>query len=279
MVSVIIPTYNDAQWLSEAIDSVLATEFGHGLEIIVVDDCSTEESSKAKLAELEGIYSEVKFIRNKKNGHLAHSRNEGIKVSQYPYILPLDADDKIDKGFIQKAYNLLQEKEDVIAVTAWANLFGDVQGVRKVSGGGIDNFLRQNNSFATALYRKSLWDKVGGYNEEMKRGYEDWDFWLRGLSATGGSIQAIEEPLFFYRQRRNSMVKGTNQKHHDILAEMLNRLFLTSSTDIQQRLFNTYFDKAATQERANKEMKASARRLFKALARRIVVDTKRKFSP
>jgi hypothetical protein len=76
------------------------------------------------------------------------------------------------------------------------------------------------NEFAyCALYRSEVWDAVGGYNTNMKGGYEDWDFWL-GCVEAGLKARRLPEPLFRYRVRSGSMHDLARQRHGELLARL-----------------------------------------------------------
>ena len=99
LISVIIPCYNQGQYLAESIGSALASDYQE-LEIIVVDDGSTDPETIALLDQL--AYSKTRLIRQENRG-LAAARNWGIAEAQGTYILPLDADDRIGPQYISQA--------------------------------------------------------------------------------------------------------------------------------------------------------------------------------
>jgi GT2 family glycosyltransferase len=70
-------------------------------------------------------------------------------------------------------------------------------------GGGITNFLFDNNSVSFALIRKKCWEEIGGYDEQMKNGFEDWEFWI-ALTKRGWDIYVIPEFYFNYRQKESN---------------------------------------------------------------------------
>lgn len=105
LVSVIIPTYNRAEWLKEAINSVLNQSYEH-IEILVIDDGSEE-----KIAELDILKNErIKYFRNENHG-VAFSRNFGMKKSRGKYIAFLDSDDFWDKEKLKVQVQKLEDSE------------------------------------------------------------------------------------------------------------------------------------------------------------------------
>jgi len=120
LVSIIIPCYNQGRYLAESIGSVLASDFTE-LEIIVVDDGSTEPETRRILDMLE--YPKTRLIR-RANGGLAAARNSGIAEAQGRYILPLDADDRIGPEYLGQAVAALEADPQLGVVYCRAERFG-----------------------------------------------------------------------------------------------------------------------------------------------------------
>ena len=75
--------------------------------------------------------------------------------------------------------------------------------------------LYQNQLIATSLFYRSSWKDVGGYDEQMKTGFEDWEFWLRILKAENKSYKIVPEVLFYYRKSKQSMLVDTVTNHFE----------------------------------------------------------------
>ena len=203
--SIIIPNYNYSQYLGEAIESALGQTLK--CEIIVVDDCSTDDSIKVALK------YPVNIIQRTENKGLGAARNLGIKAAKGNWILPLDSDDLIHPRFIEKTLG----QGDVVG-TGLEEFENSNKKYLPPSNLKWQDFLEHNRLYGTTLFRKSLWEKVGGYREGLA-GYEDWDFWLR-LAYAGAEINIVREYLFFYRKHGKSMitdVKANHEKHFEIL--------------------------------------------------------------
>jgi glycosyltransferase involved in cell wall biosynthesis len=223
LVSVIIPCYNDGQYLDDSIGSARNQAF-KDLEIIVVNDGSTDPATLEKLAKLND--GTVRVL-HKENGHLASARNHGIRHANGSIIVTLDADDRFEPSFVEKGVRVLQESEKVGAVTCYLRSFGVKKYRWKPLGGDIRNFLYRQESCASAMFRKACWEKIGGYDEKMKTGYEDWEFWLR-LTAGGWTVHVLKEFLLNYRvtaksmlltqsePRREEIVNYIMEKHRDL---------------------------------------------------------------
>lgn len=197
-VSVIMPCYNDGQYIREAIDSVKNQTYPN-IEIVVIDDGSDDPKTCQILDELVG---EVCLLKSK---HLrpAGARNLGIQNATGKYILPLDSDDKIDATYIEKCVNVLKDNEKIGAVYCYADLFGEKSGEWDLPRYSFKRMLVDNIVFVTAMFRKEDWEKVGGFDTDMDSGMEDYAFWI-SILALGKEIYQIPETLFHYRIKKTS---------------------------------------------------------------------------
>ncbi len=199
-VSVIIPCYNQGAWLDEAVASVLA-QTRRDFEIIVVNDGSTDRATNELLASYNR--PGVMVIRTENRG-LAMARNTGIEKARGEFILPLDADDCIAPTYLELALERMERDSSLGVVYCRGELFGDRSGPINAPLFSHWGMLVSNLIFCTALFRRSDWKRVGGYNPEMVYGCEDWDFWL-SLLELGRTAYRIPETLFRYRVRESSM--------------------------------------------------------------------------
>jgi glycosyltransferase involved in cell wall biosynthesis len=200
-ISVIIPCYNDGKYLKEAINSVIASTY-KDYEIIIVNDASNDKETIEIINNIN--IEKVKVISCKINKGLSHARNYGISQSSGKYILPLDADDKIAPTYIAKAIDVLEKNENIGIIYCYAELFGTIQGKWDLPQYDLGIMLIDNIIFATAVFRRKDWQRVGGYCEKWKQGLEDYDFWLSVLELRREVVQ-IPETLFFYRKKEMSM--------------------------------------------------------------------------
>ena len=217
LVSVVIPCFNHGAYLSDAINSILQQTYKN-YEIIVVNDGSTES---ATINVLNNLTSPNTTVLNKENGHLASARNFGIKNSKADFILLLDADDKFESTFLEKSVNILLNNHKVGFVSCYYKYFDGSDLLLNYSeSGGIEKYLVKNNNVACALIRKEIWEQVGGYNENYKDGYEDWDFWIK-VTDKGWNGFIIEEPLFYYRVKKKSMIIESRKKHLQLVKSLV----------------------------------------------------------
>ncbi len=206
-LSVVIPCYNHGEFILQAIASVESCQ-AKVYEILIVNDGSTDPLTQKVLQALsERGYSVI----HQENQGLASARNHGISLAKGRYILPLDSDNKIRPNYITKAIKILDRQPEVGVVYGNFEFFGDVTGMQKVPEFDINLIVRGNYIDACAVFRKIAWQDAGGYDERIpeKLGYEDWDFWL-SVAEKGWQFYHIDEVLFDYRLRSNSMVSRCN---------------------------------------------------------------------
>jgi glycosyltransferase involved in cell wall biosynthesis len=198
-VSVVITTYNRPQFLKRAVQSAL--QAGPDLEVIVVDDCSTDETPDV-CAEL----ADVRYIKLSTNQGLAHARNVGVAESSSEFIAFLDDDDLRLPDSLEKQLCKMMAEERIALCYARA-LIGDAR--RQLPTGEIypsecpqgDIFweLLENNfiPMPTVLVRKSALLELGGFNTALPL-VEDWDMWLR--ISESFLVAAVEEPVAIHRK-------------------------------------------------------------------------------
>lgn len=204
-ISVVIPCYNQGVWLDEAVASVLA-QTCRDFEIIVVNDGSTDPATNKLLDHYRR--PQVRVIRTENRG-LATARNTGIEQARGEFILPLDADDCLAPTYLELALARMERGSSLGIIYCLGELFGDRSGPINAPSFSRWGMLVSNLIFCTALFRRSDWQRVGGYNPEMVHGCEDWDFWL-SLLELGRTVYRIPEVLFRYRVRESSMNQAMN---------------------------------------------------------------------
>lgn len=216
-ISVIVPCYNQAQYLDDALYSVLSQTY-HDWECVIVDDGSPDntEAVATKWTEKD---SRFKYVF-KENGGLCSARNYGIERATGEFILPLDADDKIAANYVALTLDSFQEDASLTVVYCRAEKFGDEEGLWLLPPFSLFNLAQNNMIFCSAIFRKLDWELVRGYDEKMIYGLEDWDFWIAILK-NGGGVKCLDKVGFYYRIKFDSMVKGVNSEKRKYLLEYL----------------------------------------------------------
>lgn len=223
-LSIVIPCFNDKKYVKESVKSAFNQNFKNK-EIIIVDDGS-DYKTKSELKSLKRYYSRLIIQENQGQGS---ARNTGIQLSQGEYILVLDSDDYFEPEFAAKAIDILRKNQNIKIVSCWLNRIvdGKIKDIFKPGGGDIKSFLRYNEVSGSVLFRKKDWQEIGGYDESMRKGFEDWEFYIR-LLRFGGAAYVIPEVLFNYRIRNNSTTSRANKikykltsyiytKHQDLI--------------------------------------------------------------
>lgn len=202
-VSIIVPCYNQAQYLDECLQSVLLQSFEEW-ECIIVNDGSPDNTESIALT-WTAKDKRFKYL-SKENGGLSSARNAGIELACGEFILPLDADDRIGVNYSSKAVKAFIDFSDLKVVYCKAEKFGEEQGTWNLAPFSRRDLIDYNMLFCSAFYRKTEWKRVGGYDESMVHGYEDWEFWIAILK-NGGEVLCIDYVGFYYRIKKDSMFK------------------------------------------------------------------------
>ena len=165
LVSIVIPCYNDWQYVEQAVASALNQTY-YNIEVIVVDDGSNAET-KAILKKIEPRIT--KLITQENQGQSA-ARNVGIKAAKGEYILVLDSDDFFEPTFCEKAISFFLSDNEVKIVSCFANLIlndGSIV-IYETRGGNVSDFLFGNKVLGTSLFKKVDWQNSGGYDISIK---------------------------------------------------------------------------------------------------------------
>ena len=221
IVSIIVPCFNQAHFLDESLQSVLNQTY-IDWECIIVNDGSPDNAEEIanKWCKKDKRF---KYL-DKKNGGLSSARNAGIKISKGDFILPLDADDIIHPDYLLKTVPLLKKNGKLAIVSCYSIFFenniNNIVHELKPVGTTVHAILFENELIATSLYRKKCWEEVGGYDESMKKGFEDWEMWL-SITKRGWEYKIVEEYLFYYRKSKASMLIDTLENHRETNMEYL----------------------------------------------------------
>lgn len=202
-VSVIIPCYNQGQYVMETLDSVLRQTY-HDIDVIIVNDGSDDHNTISTLDRID--FPTVQILHTSNQG-LAAARNNGIQAATGDLILPLDADDKIASQYVEQAAAVLEQRPEIGIVYCRAQLFGAVDTEWQLPPYSLKEMLLDNVIFCSAMFRRADWEEVGGYDPGMIYGWEDYDFWL-SLIEKGREVYQLPEILFWYRVASDSMVRS-----------------------------------------------------------------------
>lgn len=184
-------------------------------EVIIVNDGSTDPTTCGIFQDLD---AEKYTVVHQRNEGLGRARNAGIEIAKGEFILPLDSDNLIRKAYLDRGVSFLLEHPDVGVVYGDAEYFGEKTGRWTVAEFDWRSLVKMNYIDACALYRKSVWQSVDGYDEKMPiMGWEDWDFWMRA-AMRGWKFVHIDEVAFDYRVRTGSMLSEACRHTGELIA-------------------------------------------------------------
>lgn len=200
LVSIIVPCYNQANYLEECFQSVLNQTYINW-ECIMVNDGSSDNTEE--ICE-QWCKNDSRFIYiGQNNEGVSKARNTGIENCKGNYILPLDGDDKISENYVELCLKNLQQNPDTKIVYGPIFRFGAENAKWEIPSYKFENFIFGNCIHCSGMFRKNEWVLNNGYDENMKFGIEDWEFWLNMLKR-GGNVTCIKEITFFYRSKHQS---------------------------------------------------------------------------
>ncbi len=213
LVSIVIPAYNPTAFLLEAIASAAAQTHPR-TEIILVNDGSDKPES---LAVLEQAARSVGTYLEQSNQGPSAARNAAFRIAQGNYVVPLDADDSLSPTYIATCLSALDAGHAFVYTDY--RVFGTQNYEEHLGGYNLYTLLGRNYLSYAALLRKQDWERVGGYDEAMRLGYEDWEFWLR-LGSHGNFGRHVPQSLFRYR-RQGITRSDTALAHHQELVDYI----------------------------------------------------------
>jgi glycosyltransferase involved in cell wall biosynthesis len=217
IVSIIVPCYNQAQYLDETLQSVLDQTY-QNWECIIVNDGSPDNTEEVAQKWAE---KDVRFqYFFKENGGVSGARNFGINCAIGEFILPLDADDRIGDTYINLALKEFERDNTLKVVYCKAEYFGDKTGSWYLPTFSLQNLARFNMIFCSALYRKKDWESVDGYDVNMIYGIEDWEFWIAILKE-GGKVFCLDMVGFYYRVKKVSRQKKLDREKTKIMNDYM----------------------------------------------------------
>lgn len=216
-VTIIVPCYNQAQYLGEALQSVMEQTYSNW-ECVIVNDGSPDETEEvAKMFTAKD--RRFRYFHQENQG-LSSARNFGICNSDGNILLPLDADDKISFDYVEHAIMAFRNDPSIKVVYCEAEKFGMEKGFWKLEPFSLSNLSKMNMIFCSALFRRVEWEKAGGFDVNMKYGWEDWEFWIAILK-NGGDVKKLDFIGFYYRIRESNMHKMISRDQYIYLFEYL----------------------------------------------------------
>lgn len=246
LISVIIPAYNRGKYIVSAILSVLEQSFKNGIEVIVVDDGSTDNTSD-EVIKLQEAGKNI-ILEQQENKGPSIARNAGFRKARGKFIQFLDSDDMIEKEKVALQLEALIHNPGVdYATCGWSLLddcTGKVKGIFGLDKGSewrvLPNFLYFDFwPNGTPLYRREICEKTGPWLESMKA-FEDWEWHIR-MALRGGRGIHVPKSLMFVRDhggprlsRTQEGMQATNIESFNLFLEVILCQFSESAGNLRR---------------------------------------------
>jgi glycosyltransferase involved in cell wall biosynthesis len=249
IVSIIVPCYNQAQYLAEALDSVYAQTYPYW-ECIIINDGSPDNTEEVAMlyCRKDGRF---KYTFKENGGH-SSARNMGIRLSTGKYILPLDGDDKIAERYLEKGLEVLERDNNVKVVAGYTQLFGDKSEEIRMPPYDFKKLLTMSFLYNSSMYRRIDYEKTKGYDETML-GYEDWNLWI-SLLKDGGIVYELSFTSYYYRVKEVSIFQDFIQDKRRFFLDAL-KLY-NNQADSYEKYFDSPIALIQENEKLNRVIEA-----------------------
>lgn len=226
MISVIIPSYNYAKYLPEAITSVAKQTYGDW-ELVVVDDGSTDKSAKVAVDTIKTLkIADRASVISKENGGLVSARKVGFAKSSGDYVMFLDADDVLHKQYLSKTAKVLDNSYTTDIVYTDYTMFGSHTRTHHQSDFTVQGLLGGCIITNSALFRRECFFPYLATEYRTGIGGEDWDFWL-GCIERGHIAYRLPESLLYYRVHGSSLTRKADLDFFSYLVIRHKKLYPT----------------------------------------------------
>lgn len=221
LLSVVIPCYNLGEFVEETLASVVASTY-RPLEVIVIDDGSTDEATRAVVDGLSvpgGEDLSFRVVRTANQG-LARTRNAGADLARGEFLIFVDADDAVRPTYFARAIDVLRAYDNVGFVGCWLEVTGAAK--EWVTWNTEFPYMLFQNPINSAcvVHRRRVFRSFGLNNPALITGKEDYDSILR-IADAGWHGVAIPERLFWYRVRDDSMHMAFNIENSALMSERI----------------------------------------------------------
>lgn len=211
-ISVIVPCYNNCRYVAQAIESVQKQTYGEW-ELVIVNDGSTDDSDEVICRYAESD-CRIKYI-SQDNAGAAVARNRGVKEAKGEFICFLDADDWLAPQCLEDAITTFRDHPDCRLFYMKGENVDEASGTRTpfICYGGSYRSVLINGMSITIIIRRKDFLETGGFDENMKNGFEDWEFNIRFLYGNCNVI--VSDRTLYYYRIHNSDGRLSNKKEHE----------------------------------------------------------------
>jgi glycosyltransferase involved in cell wall biosynthesis len=220
LISLVLPVYNGARYLSAALDSIFAQRFAD-FELIAVDDCSTD-ATPAILADYAARHPNMRVLTNPANSKLPASLNNGFRAARGKWFSWTSDDNLLHPDTLEQLAAEATAGPDADILYADFQVI-DEHGalIRKEAVEPAGNLIFGNSIGCCFLYRREVDAALGGYDESLF-GVEDYDFWLRA-AAHGFRYRPVHRELYSYRRHGESLTDKRARQIHALTAQVMLR--------------------------------------------------------
>lgn len=223
-VSIITPYYNTEEFFVETFISLQAQSL-QNWEWVIVDDGSTDQESVDRLAKIATKDNRIKVIRQINAGPSA-ARNKSVSHSVGRYLCLLDSDDMVEPTYLEKCVWFLESNPQFAFCNSYSVVFGEQELIWTKGFERGRGFIKANSGPPISVIRRAAYNDCGGFDESIRFGHEDWDFWL-AMAKAGHWGYTIPELLQWYRKRGNGryeqIMKSGNVNHE--FEQMIHRKY------------------------------------------------------
>ncbi len=281
-VTVAVTYYNLGAYLPEALASLAAQTYPN-LEVLVLDDGSTEAASLQVFAEQQRVHPQFHFHRQD-NAGLSAARNRCLELARGDYFLPFDADNVATPAMVDRLVTALQSNPHCSAMSSYYLGFKETADIwlenfasayRPTGGPHVLGAILNVYGDASALFRTADLRAVGGYEPDRDTTMEDWEVLLKLLHA-GFALGVVPEYLYYYRLRPDSLLRTTNayRNHQRVLRQYFRRERLRPADEIEfwsawvgltqrcTQLENQLHEQHGTLQRCQSDLDASRARVL-----------------
>lgn len=268
-ISIIIPCYRAGNFLAETISSIINQPISVPYEIIIVDDFSQHPETTHVLAQIAHM-DDIRVVLLPEKSGAQYARNEGIRRSQYRYIMMMDGDDCLnadstvlsDGTYIDRAIDMLERSPEMAFVHGLTLMFGAFDGMTiSAYPSTEDRVMRKHHVPISAVYRKEDAEKSGGYHPSIKK-WQDWSFAVGLLNARlkegkENKIGYLHKPYYLYR---------VHQRTERISVSDVSEKDMTSATvELYPDIFRKYYPADSLPDIATKVLSCKPDRLIDLL--------------
>lgn len=251
-VAVLMPAYNQAEYVADALNSLLKQTYSNW-DCAVVDDGSPDN-----VAEIVEPFCQkdnrIKFFHTENHG-LPGARNFAASVTDSEFIIPLDADDTFEPEYIEKCVETFLNFPETRVVRCDWRFFGLNKPTPPLIYKGYRDLLMNNSIFCSAMFRREDFLRVGGYDEKIPYAFEDWEFWIRLLAP----INWLNDKDYATSSGKEKNISGNGMPGYEIAGTDGNNEIPGAGVvrTIPMKLFNYRIKKVSMSTEAESERKAT----------------------